>query len=29
VNGKRIPNESFVGKTGDDLRQLIEDAARS
>lgn len=28
VNGKRIPNTAFVGKSGADLKQIIEDAAK-
>lgn len=28
VNGKRIPNTAFVGKTGDDLKKIIAEAAK-
>jgi protein-disulfide isomerase len=28
VNGKRIPNSDFTGKSGDDLKKIIEDAAK-
>ncbi len=28
VNGKRVPNAAFVGKSGDDLKKIIEDAAK-
>lgn len=27
VNGKKLPNSAFVGKTGDDLHKIIADAA--
>jgi protein-disulfide isomerase len=29
VNGKRIPASAFVGKSGSDLKQLIDDAAKA
>jgi protein-disulfide isomerase len=29
VNGKLLPNSTFVGKSGNDLKQIIEDAAKS